>query len=98
MSRSTKSGSGPQHPLQKWPVIPLALEVVPSILPGDPEVFVRLQIQTHDILTAHDGQVYRTVASPHRDSSHFAMSLDEFRKLAEEIEGLARRSEGTDPT
>lgn len=64
-------------------------EFEPEILSGGPELLVRLQLQTRDILTIQDGEIRRTVASPHPDSSHLAMSLSDFRTLATEIEDLA---------
>ena len=44
-----------EHPLQQWPVISLMVEYEPDILAGGPELFVRLQLETRESLTAHDG-------------------------------------------
>lgn len=78
------------HPIQQWPRIPVVTRSVPQILVGDPESLVRLELQTYEVLTVPDDEgVYRTVVSPHPDSSHLVISLSDFRQLAAEIEDLA---------
>lgn len=78
------------NPIQQWPVIPFAIRTESQILEGDPQLLVRLRFHTRDVLTAADDQgIYRTVVAPHPDSSHLAMTLADFRALAQEIEALA---------
>ena len=81
----------PENPFQRWPQVRLVEECDPNILFAEETQYVFLEFHTRDVLTVHDGQIRRTVASPHRDTHPFAISLKGFRSLVAKIEDELQR-------